>query len=352
MSEAYKLAPLSALALLLILATSLDASTQTSTPQIRKPGLVSVDSLVVDSFDSVSQWSTNPAEGVEITVHPDSGRHGRGMRLDFDFHGHPGYGIIHRKVDLELPANYEFKFSVRGEAPTNTLEFKLVDTTGENVWWSNNRYFIFPREWRTIARKQRQICFAWGPTGDSAPKLYDPRAPGCRLGIDIHRVAAIEFAITAGSGGKGSVWIDDLSLSPLDPNSPQPGISGALSPIMAGTCCLKIPEDRPTDDDAQTQTYFEFQVEKPATTLEGGPMPKYPRELERSGLGGEVLAQFVVRNSGKADMDSFKVLKSTDELFTQAVRSWMRGITFSPATIGGKAVNQLVQQSFQFSVPR
>jgi hypothetical protein len=333
MSEAYKLAPLSALALLLILATSLDASTQTSTPQIRKPGLVSVDSLVVDSFDSVSQWSTNPAEGVEITVHPDSGRHGRGMRLDFDFHGHPGYGIIHRKVDLELPANYEFKFSVRGEAPTNTLEFKLVDTTGENVWWSNNRYFIFPREWRTIARKQRQICFAWGPTGDSAPKLYDPRAPGCRLGIDIHRVAAIEFAITAGSGGKGSVWIDDLSVTPLDANSPHR-------------------ENTPTDDDAQTQTYFEFQVEKPATMVPGGPTPEYPPALERSGLGGEVQAQFVVKTSGKVDMDTFEVLKSNHELFTQAVRNWMRGMTFSPATIGGKAVNQLTAQSFQFSVPR
>ena len=31
------------------------------------------------------------------------------------------------------------------------------------------------------------------------------------------RVAAIEFAITAGTGGKGTVWIDDLKLTPLDP---------------------------------------------------------------------------------------------------------------------------------------
>ena len=322
MSEQSKITALSALALLLILATSPDASAQTSAQQIRKPGLVPVGSLVVDSFDSVSQWSTNPADGVEITVHPDSGQHGLGMRLDFDFHGHHGYGIIHRKVDLDLPANYEFTFALRGEAPTNTLEFKLVDTTGANVWWSNNPNFIFPHEWRTIATKKRQICFAWGPTGGSAPFQYDLSAPGCRLGIDIHRVAAIEFAITAGSGGKGSVWIDDLSVTPLDPDS------------------------------AQTRTYFEFQVEKPATMLDGGPTPKYPRELERSGLGGEVQAQFVVMSSGKVDMDSFKVLKSTNELFTQAVRNWMSKIQFSPAMIGGKAVNQLVQQSFHFAVPR
>jgi len=325
MREAHKIGPLSTLALALTLATSPDASAQTSAPQIQEPALVPVRSLVVDSFDSVSQWSTNPADGVEIAIHADSGRHGRGMRLDFDFHGHPGYAIVHRKVDLDLPANYEFTFAVRGEAPRNTLEFKLVDTTGANVWWSNNPNFIFPREWRTIARNKREICFAWGPRGDSATLRYDlSAAPGCRLGIDIHRVAAIEFAITAGSGGKGSVWIDDLSVTPL----------GADSPHRDG------------------HIYFEFQVEKPATMLDGGPMPKYPSVLERSGLGGEVQAQFVVMNSGKADMDTFKVLKSTHDLFTQAVWKWLPGITFSPAMIGGKAVNQLVQQSTQFAVPR
>jgi len=329
MREAHKIAPLSALALLLILAASPDASAQTSAPQIRKPALVSGHSLVVDSFDSVSQWSTNPADGVEITVRSDSGQHGLGMRLDFDFHGHPGYAIVHRKVDLELPANYEFTFAVRGEAPTNTLEFKLVDTTGANVWWSNNPNFIFPREWRTIARNKREICFAWGPRGDSATIRYDLSAvPGCRLGLDIRRVAAIEFAITAGSGGKGSVWIDDLSVTPLDPDS------------------------RPRDEVTGHISYFEFQVGKPAIMLDGGPMPRYPSVLERSGLAGEVQAQFVVMNSGKVDMDTFKVLKSTHDLFTQAVWKWLLGITFSPAMIGGKAVNQLVQLSFQFAVPR
>lgn len=332
MSKAYKIAALSALALLcalallLKLATSPDASAQASAPQIRKPGLVPARSLMVDSFDSVSQWSTNPAAGVEIAIHSDSGRHGLAMRLDFDFHGHPGYAIVHRKVNLDLPANYEFTFAVRGEAPANTLEFKLVDTTGANVWWSNNPNFTFPREWRTIARKRHQICFAWGPAGSSVPVRYDLSAPGCRLGLDIRRVAAIEFAITAGSGGKGSVWIDDLAVTPLDPDSPRDEVTGHI--------------------------YFEFQVEKPATMLDGGPMPRYPSVLERAGLAGEVQAQFVVMNSGKVDMDTFKVLKSTHDLFTQAVRKWIAGITFSPAMIGGKAVNQLVQQSFQFAAPR
>ena len=100
------------------------------------------------------------------------------------------------------------------------------------------------------------------------------------------------------------------------------------------------------------QTYFEFQVEKPAESLPDNPKPKYPSVLESSGIAGEVQAQFVVRSDGKADMDSFKVLKSTNELFTQAVKNVLPRMRFSPAQIGGKPVNQLVQQAFQFAVPR
>ncbi len=100
------------------------------------------------------------------------------------------------------------------------------------------------------------------------------------------------------------------------------------------------------------QTYFEFQVEKPAEMLSESPKPKYPSVLESSGIAGEVQAQFVVSSAGKADMDSFKVLKSSNELFTQAVKNVLPRMRFSPAQIGGKPVNQLVQQSFQFAVPR
>jgi hypothetical protein len=173
-----------------------------------------VPTIVLDPFDSVSQWTATPADGVEITLHPDSsGLHGGSMRVDFDFHGHGGYAVVHRSLNLTLPPNYEFTFGIRGEsvapggsrtdAPTNTLEFKLVDSTGDNVWWSNNPDFHFTRAWQTITRRKRQISFAWGPTNDK----------------DLKKFAAIEFAITAGSGGKGSIWLDDLGVNPLDPDT-------------------------------------------------------------------------------------------------------------------------------------
>ncbi|MDQ3674155.1 MAG: discoidin domain-containing protein, partial [Gemmatimonadota bacterium] len=170
-------------------------------PAVIPPG---ANTIVVDSFDSVTHWTPAFADGVDVSVHPDSGLHGRGMRIDFDFHGRGGYAVVRRAVNLTMPANYEFSFAIRGEAPVNTLEFKMVDSTGENVWWSNTTNFVFPREWTTLTRKKRQISFAWGPIADK----------------ELRRVFAIELAITAGSGGKGSVWIDDLALTRLDPPVP------------------------------------------------------------------------------------------------------------------------------------
>ena len=160
---------------------------------------------ILDSFDSVTQWTAAPAEGVEVSVHADSAPgHATAMRIDFDFHGHGGYAVVHRAIGVSLPANYEFSFDIKGDAPTNTLEFKLVDSTGDNVWWSNNPNFGFPKDWTTVTRKKRQISFAWGPTTDK----------------ELRRFAAIEIAITAGSGGKGSVWLDNLVLTSLEPAMP------------------------------------------------------------------------------------------------------------------------------------
>jgi hypothetical protein len=186
-------------------------------PPVTAPAVIApaATTIVLDSFDSVSQWTTTPADGVEISVHPDSnGVHGRAMRVDFDFHGHGGYAVIHRPLTLTLPPNYELSFAIKGDAPTNTLELKMIDSTGENVWWSNNPNFQFPKEWQTITRKRRQISFAWGPTNDRTLK----------------RFAALEIAITAGSGGKGSVWLDDLAMTPLEPDTrfyPAPTITAS-----------------------------------------------------------------------------------------------------------------------------
>ena len=168
----------------------------------------------LDSFESPSDWRAQPSDGVSLRVSADSGFRGRAMRLDFDFHGGGGYAVARKAFNFTVPANYEFSFRIRGNAPSNTLEFKLVDPSGDNVWWSNQPGFEFPRDWSEVVRKKRQITFAWGPKG----------------GGDLTRVAAIEIAITAGTGGKGTVWIDELQLRPREPDRPY-----TLTPTVTAT---------------------------------------------------------------------------------------------------------------------
>jgi hypothetical protein len=148
----------------------------------------------------------------------EAGVHGKALRVDFDFTRGSGYAVIRRALDVALPANYAFAFRLRGECLTNDLEFKLVDSTGDNVWWCNRRGYEFPKHWKSIVNKRRQIEFAWGPKGGGA----------------IDRVAALEIAITAGSGGRGTVWLDDLELRELGPDGPPIPIAATASSYVPG----------------------------------------------------------------------------------------------------------------------
>ncbi|MFN2400591.1 MAG: energy transducer TonB [Gemmatimonadaceae bacterium] len=101
---------------------------------------------------------------------------------------------------------------------------------------------------------------------------------------------------------------------------------------------------------AADQPYFEFQVEKPALAREGNPSPRYPDMLKQAQIEGEVLVQFVIDTSGRAEMGTFKVLKSSHDLFTSSVRSVLPQFRFYPAETGGRKVKMFVQLPFQFAL--
>ncbi len=119
------------------------------------------------------------------------------------------------------------------------------------------------------------------------------------------------------------------------------GVKGGIAAgVVGGTA-------KPTNE-----PYFEFQVEKPVSQIPGTGTPRYPDALRSSGVEGEVQAQFVVNEEGRAEAGSFKVLKATNELFASAVRAALPQMRFYAAEVGGKHVRQLVQQSFQFKLDR
>jgi F5/8 type C domain len=159
---------------------------------------------VLDGFEDLTLWQVGASDGVLAALHAVEGLEGQAVCLEFDFKGVAGYASVSRALPIDLPPDYEFSFYVRGEAPVNNLEFKLIDASGENVWWVNRRDFEFPHEWQPVKIKRRQIEFAWGPTPDRTLK----------------HGAALELVVKAGSGGgRGSVCFDQLSFRELSPQT-------------------------------------------------------------------------------------------------------------------------------------
>jgi TonB family protein len=110
--------------------------------------------------------------------------------------------------------------------------------------------------------------------------------------------------------------------------------------------------DRGPAEVSSNQTFFEFQVERQVLPMPGNPSPRYPDLLRKANIQGDVLAQFVVDTLGRPMMDTFKVLKSSHDLFTAAVKNALPNMRFHAAEVGGKTVKQVVQMPFQFSLSK
>ncbi|MBA3556191.1 MAG: TonB family protein [Gemmatimonadales bacterium] len=78
--------------------------------------------------------------------------------------------------------------------------------------------------------------------------------------------------------------------------------------------------------------------------------PAYPPDLAALGAEGVVRALYVVDDRGVVDTASVQVVYSDDFRFTASVVVALGHARFRPATKGGKAVRQLVQQQFRFKL--
>jgi TonB family protein len=121
------------------------------------------------------------------------------------------------------------------------------------------------------------------------------------------------------------------------------------APRVAGDASANAAADAATSAE---RPYFDFQVEVHATARPGSKGPLYPQALRDAKIEGQVLVQFVVDTLGVPDARTFKVLRSDNAGFTDAVRAALPDMRFEPARVGGRAVKQLVQSPFMFSLSR
>jgi TonB family protein len=95
--------------------------------------------------------------------------------------------------------------------------------------------------------------------------------------------------------------------------------------------------------------YTSDQVDEPAHLNDGSSTPIYPDSLFKAGVGGRVVAEFVVDPEGVVETSSLGFVSATHPHFASAVRSALAGAVFRPAVLAGKPVRQIVQLPFVFS---
>jgi len=171
---------------------------------------VGAQTTVLDDFNDAARWQVSASDQVQASLRSTGGA----LCLRYDFAGVSGHALLRRDLPLEMPAHYVLRLRLHGNGPANALQFKLVDASGDNVWWMNRPDYVPPRRSTELTIRQRQVEFAWGPTTDRV----------------LRRAAAIELVVASGSGGRGELCFDRLTLTTLPAPGPRPVETVSVGP--------------------------------------------------------------------------------------------------------------------------
>jgi hypothetical protein len=159
----------------------------------------------------------------------------RALKLDYDFHGGGGFVVARCAVSRAMPDDYAVNFRLRGAGAVNNLELKLIDATGQNVWRHVQKDLQPPPRWKRVKIPSQAIDFAWGPLGSGR----------------MATLGSIEFAIVAGTGGQGTLWICDLEIEDCTPTAPPQFSASSALPGFAAPGVLSPSGWKPRLDDVR-----------------------------------------------------------------------------------------------------
>lgn len=168
----------------------------------------------LDDFTHPAAWQASGTDDISASLRPIDGRNGKALCLDFNFNGVSGGATLRRTLPITFPTNYALSFDARGAMPPNDLQLKLIDASGDNVWWYRRENYQPGADWQTITAQRRDIESAWGPAKDRT----------------LRKTSSIEFTVYAGQGGKGELCVSNLRLTPLPPAPAGEPTAAAVTP--------------------------------------------------------------------------------------------------------------------------
>jgi hypothetical protein len=158
---------------------------------------------LLDDFRDASAWKASASDQVHASLRRDTDG---SLCLDYDFGGVSGYAVMRRELPLRWPTHFDLAVRLKSTGAANDFQFKLVDVSGDNVWWVNRPNATgqtLPRTLGDIKIRRRHIDFAWGPASDR----------------QLRQTQFVEWVVAAGrEGGKGSLCVARLALAERDPD--------------------------------------------------------------------------------------------------------------------------------------
>ena len=96
-----------------------------------------------------------------------------------------------------------------------------------------------------------------------------------------------------------------------------------------------------TDQSSAVTVHAVLQADNPA--------PEYPPDLLGRRIDGRVVAEFIVDERGRVDTRTLRIISSTHERFSEAVRDVLPSLRFIPAESDGVRTEERVEMPFRFS---
>jgi len=147
-------------------------------------------------------WKALASEQVEAALRRDIDG---SLCLAYDFHSVSGYAVMRRSLPADWPRAFALRVRMKGRGGVNDFQIKLVDASGDNVWWVSRPGYALPRALTDVTFKSRHFSFAWGPSADKA----------------LTHTEALELAVAAGRDrGKGALCIAELLLQEREADPP------------------------------------------------------------------------------------------------------------------------------------
>lgn len=180
-----------------------------------------------------SDWNPTASGEAELKISSMPVGTAGALSMDYDFKGGGGFVVARQDCTRPMPAEYGVSFRLRGTGAVNDLEIKLVDASGLNVWRHVLKALTPPKRWRRFSIGSADLAFAWGPSG----------------GERMTELGAVEFAIVAAEGGKGTLLIADVRIEDQTPPPPRIAVSSAVAGSGAMQALSTGWRPRPSDEE-------------------------------------------------------------------------------------------------------